>query len=89
MYINLDFQIINRVNVIIGESGISKSKLIKDLSSLMDVYESGNIDVQSSIPFDCFAILDGRYMTNEAYITLENDSYVIFIDDYDRYDSKN
>ena len=78
----IDLQDEDNINVIIGDFGTGKTKMINDLKSILNVYYSGE-HVESDTDLDTVVILDPARIRNGEYKDLREKT--IFIDKFDRW----
>lgn len=78
----IDLQEEDNINVIIGDSGTGKTKMINDLKSILNIYYSGG-HVESDTDLDTVVILDSARIRNGEYKGLRKKT--IFIDKFDRW----
>lgn len=78
----IDLQEEDNINVIIGDSGTGKTKMINDLKSILNVYYNGE-HVESDTDLDTVVILDSARIRNGEYKGLREKT--IFIDKFDRW----
>lgn len=78
----IDLQEEDNINVIIGDSGTGKTKMISDLKNILEVYYSGG-HVESDTDLSTVVILDAVKIKNSEYKDLREKT--IFIDEFDRW----
>lgn len=86
--IDIQFHIISPINVITGDSATGKSKMINDLGMLLEEHRLGGMKLESSFPVDFIKIMDSGSMLDKDFSRFSGGPYLIFIDNFDRYDSK-
>lgn len=84
----IDFHIINNINIITGDSAIGKSKLIADLQNVIEENRLGTLKVDTSFPVEFIKIMDKGSLLDRDFSRFNGGPYLIFIDDFDRYDCK-
>lgn len=77
----IDFEDYENINIILGDSGIGKTKLIKDIKNLITQYQTGG-DVESDYPIEDIVILEDGDILRGDYTRLRRK--MIFIDNFDR-----
>lgn len=85
---DIQFHIIDPINVIVGDSAIGKSKMISDLAMMIEEHQLGGIKLESSFPIDFIKVMDSGSMLDKDFSRFSGGPYLIFIDNFDRYDSK-
>ena len=78
----IDLQEEDNINVIIGDSGTGKTKMISDLKNMPEVQYSGE-PVKSDTDLSTVVILDAAKIKNSEYEELREKT--IFIDEFDRW----
>ena len=77
----IDLEEEDNINVIIGDSGIGKTKMMNDLKSMLEIYYTGG-DVNSDTDLSTIIVLDSAQIRNKRYKELREKT--IFVDDFDR-----
>lgn len=77
----IDFDDYENINIILGDSGIGKTKLVKDLNNLITSYQTGG-NVESDYPIEDIVILEDGDILRGDYTRLRRK--MIFIDNFDR-----
>lgn len=77
----IDLQEEDNINVIIGDSGTGKTKMISDLECILEVYYNGE-HVESDVDLSTVVILDAIRIKSKEYKDLRERT--IFVDNFDR-----
>lgn len=77
----IDFEDYENINVILGDSGIGRTKLVRDLKNLITSYQTGG-NVESDYPIEDIVILEDGDILRGDYTRFKRK--MIFIDNFDR-----